>query len=299
MVNSSLIKKLAKEHGFDICGITPATHLQANQIAFDRWIAMGYGEPLEYINRYYDIRFDPSKLVESGKSVIVCAVSYKNQYSHGYDSPHTPKIASYALSRDYHKTIRKRLKKLLGALQNLYPNLAGRCFTDSAPLLEKQLASNAGIGWIGRQSLLISPEFGSFILLGEIVIDDNVDIYDTPYEENGCNGCHKCIDSCPVSAINNDRTIDTRRCISCRTVEIENNSKLALNGWIFGCDECQSCCPHNQITPQHNNPDFDPISTPPTTAQEWREMSEDDFIERFGQTPVKRGGLERIKRLLK
>ncbi|MFR9603736.1 MAG: 4Fe-4S double cluster binding domain-containing protein, partial [Rikenellaceae bacterium] len=158
-------------------------------------------------------------------------------------------------------------------------------------------AVNAGLGWIGRQSLLISPKFGSFILLGEIVIDDIPDQYDTPYLDNGCKGCRRCIEACPASAINNDLTIDTRRCISCRTVEVENNSEVTLNGWIFGCDECQSCCPHNLKSPMHTNPDFDTIVSPPTRG-EWEEMDEGRFIDLFGSTPLKRAGIERIKRSL-
>ncbi|MFR9603859.1 MAG: QueG-associated DUF1730 domain-containing protein, partial [Rikenellaceae bacterium] len=151
MISSSLIKELASEHGFDMCGIAPATLLATNKVAFDRWMSSGYGQPLEYLKRYHEVRFDPSKLLDGGRSVIVCACSYKNDFSLGYDNPNTPKIASYALSRDYHKTIRKRLKRLLKCIQNLYPSTNGRVFTDSAPLLEKQLAVNAGLGWIGRQ----------------------------------------------------------------------------------------------------------------------------------------------------
>ncbi len=298
MIPHSLITRAAKEHGFDICGVTSATPLRENQQYFDEWIASGYGEPLEYMTRYYDIRFDPSKLIEGGRSVIVCGINYKNQYSLMQNSSSNPRIASYAINLDYHKTLRKRLKLLLKTLEEYQPTLRGRCFTDSAPILEKQLAVNAGLGWIGKQSLLITPEYGSFVLLGEIVIDDIVDSYDTPFTESRCGGCRRCIDSCPVLAITDNRTIDTRRCISCRTVEVDDfTAGLTLNGWIFGCDECQSCCPHNQQTPQHSNPDFTPIVTPPT-HKEWGSINQDLFIEKFGTTPLKRTGIDRIKRLL-
>ncbi len=297
MISNSLIKELALKHGFDICGITRALPLDKNRGHLEQWLNEGYGEPLEYMTRYMDVRCDPSKIIDSARSVIVCATNYKNEYSLLEAKASTPRIASYALTRDYHKTIRKRLKALLAEIKSAYPTINGRCFTDSAPLFEKQLAVDAGIGWIGRQSLLISPALGSFTLLGEIVIDDHVDLYDSSIAEVGCGECRRCIEKCPVGAINDNRTIDTRKCISCRTVEIDDDSELTLNGWIFGCDECQSCCPHNQRTPLYQNPDFAPIVTPPS-LKEWSEMSDLEFNDRFGQTALKRAGLERVKKLI-
>ncbi len=246
------------------------------------------------MSRYQDVRFSPSLLIDGACSVIVCAINYKNRHSLSQGSSQDPKIASYALNRDYHKTIRKRLKRLLKALQERYPGLEGRCFVDSAPLLEKQLAVDAGLGWIGRQSLLITPEHGSFVLLGEIVIDRSVDIYDTPYQGKGCGACRLCTERCPAQAITSERMIDARRCISCRTVEVDNNSDITLAGWVFGCDECQICCPHNSSTPLQDDPDFMPIIEPISTS-EWSELSQEQFAEEFGATPLKRAGLERIK----
>ncbi len=295
MIDITDIKSLALTHGFDLCGVTLSTPLHANREYFGRWIGEGYGEPLEYLKQYEDIRYNPSLLLDNAKSVIVCAVNYKNEYS---ITPSSPKIASYALCRDYHKTIRKQLKALLKSLQQLYPTLSGRCFTDSAPLFEKQLAVNSGLGWIGRQSLIVTPQFGTFILLGEIVIDQEINEYDTPNPKNLCGSCTRCIEACPVGAINNNRTIDTRRCISCRTVEVDDSTDLTLNGWIFGCDECQSCCPNNRNTPIGDNPNFRPIAHP-ATQNEWSNMSNEEFIEQYGSTPLKRAGLERIKRALK
>lgn len=291
MVDISHIKKLALTHGFNICGATRATPLLENKRYFTEWLDGGYAEPLPYIFNFQDVRFNPSTLLDGARSVIVCGVSYKNEYSL---SQAPPRIASYALCRDYHKTIRKMLKSMLRDMQQLYPNLQGRCFTDSAPLLEKQLAVNCGLGWIGRQSLLINPQYGSFILLGEIVIDLEIDTYNTPYELNHCKNCRLCIDSCPVGAINENRTIDTRKCISARTIEFDDShSCLPLNGWIFGCDECQSCCPHNKKTPLHSNRNFD-ISTPHLSSEEWQILNEDDFTQHFAATPLKRAGIDRI-----
>ncbi len=297
MLNAYTIKNIATQMGFDLCGITPAQHLEVAESRFREWQTCGYGNTLEYLSRYEDVRFDSSKLIPNAKSVVVCAVSYKSEYSvSGQANTNNPKIASYALNRDYHKTIRRRLKAMLSALVAIYPQLSGRVFTDSAPLLEKQLAVNAGLGWIGRQSLLITPEFGSFILLGELVLDMECDEYSSEYLGDRCGGCRRCIDSCPAQAINDNRTIDARRCISCRTVEVDvAGDDLPLAGWIFGCDECQSCCPHNQHTPLHTNPDFDPIITP-IPADEWLNMDEPEFIQKFGTTPLKRATLPRLQR---
>lgn len=185
---------------------------------------------------------------------------------------------------------------MLKQLQEHYPSLNGRAFTDSAPLFEKQLAVDAGLGWIGRQSLLVTPKYGTYVLLGELVLDCHVDIYDKPMASIGCGECHRCIDACPNQAVNDNLTIDARRCISCQTIERSNDDNTPLHGWIFGCDECQMCCPYNKQAPQHTNRLFDPIFNPcEITRGEWLTMSEEIFLDRFGTTPMRRSGLQRIK----
>lgn len=243
-----------------------------------------------------ELRFDTSRLFDGGQSVIVCAINYRSEQS--VEVTH-PRIASYALRRDYHKVIKKRLKALLKALKDQYPTIEGRPFCDSAPLLEKQLAQSAGLGWIGRQSLLVTPQFGSYVLLGELIVNMPCDSYDTPYTESGCKGCRSCIDRCPVGAINDNLTIDTRRCISSRTVEIAHDtSELTLSNWIFGCDECQICCPHNANKPLHSLTDFDSVITPPS-KEEWLKMDDTEFQNLAVGTPLKRSSLGRIQRIIK
>ncbi len=294
MVSATYIKSLSRKYGFDLCGVTRVSMQTLHRGYFESWLARGYAGELEYMSRYQDIRFDPSGLMTGAQSVIVCAVNYKNSYSLRQGVANTPRIASYALSRDYHKSIRKNLRSMLRELQTLYPELSGRCCVDTAPLLEKQLAIDAGLGWRGRNSLLVTPEYGSFVLLGEIIIDSEVDSYDSPYGGDGCGECHRCVDSCPASAITDERTIDARRCISARTVEHENSSDITLNGWIFGCDECQQCCPHNRKTPLFSNSDFRPLATP-LTSDEWQCLSEAEFSEMYGSTSIKRAGLTRLQ----
>ena len=167
----------------------------------------------------------------------------------------------------------------------------------SAPLAEKSYARRAGLGWIGRQSLLVNPKFGSMMHLGELVIDVDVDEYDTPMEGVGCGSCRRCVEACPNRAILDNRTIDTRCCISCRTIEREDDGDTTpLHGWIFGCDICQSVCPFNAHAPLHRNPQFDPVITPEMLSAERLEtMTDEEFATIAKPTPLLRAGFERIK----
>ena len=297
MLSHSAIKTLATEVGFDLCGIARATRFEQNEQAYNRWLEHGYDSTLEYMRRNCDKRFDTTKLVEGAQTVVVCAVSYKSPISGGYSPDDNCKIASYACNRDYHKTIKKMLLSMLKELQALHADLSGRAFVDSAPIFEKQYAVEAGLGWIGRQSLLITPEYGSYVLLGELVLNMEADAYDVPYEGVGCGECRRCMDACPNGAIIEPMTINTARCISCHTIEAEPQVQLDLHGWFFGCDECQNCCPYNRQAKPHRNPSFDPLFDPRNiSAEQWTAMSEEEFSTQFGSTPLKRSGLERIKK---
>ena len=296
MLSHDTIKTIATEIGFDLCGIARASVFEKNEQAYSRWLEKGYDSSLEYMRRNCDKRFDVSQLVDGAKSVVVCAVSYKSDISGGYSPEDGCRIASYACARDYHKSIKKMLLTMLKQLQVAMPSLAGRAFVDSAPILEKQYAVEAGLGWIGRQSLLITPEYGSYILLGELVLNEEVDRYDTPYTGVGCGECRRCMDACPNGAIVEPMTIDTSRCISCHTIEAEHSTPLDTHGWIFGCDECQNICPYNGRAAMHRSVHFDPLFNPrEISAEEWLQMSDEEFSARFGTTPLKRSGLERIK----
>lgn len=297
MLTSRIIKACAAEVGFDLCGVTCCRHLADNEHRFRTWLAEGYHSSLGYLERNAEKRFDPRLLVEGARTAVVCAVSYKNRFSAGYPAGCRTKIASYACNRDYHETIRTMLGRLFEALRGHWPGLKGRAFVDTAPLAEKQLAVEAGLGWIGRQSLLVTPQFGTHVLLGELLLCDETDACDAPFEGEGCGACRACMEQCPTGAIVAPRTIDTRRCISCHTVERAPDDPVDLHGWIFGCDACQSCCPHNRRTPQHAHPAFDPCFDPlELTPERWQTMSEAEFDRLFGATPLTRSGLERIRR---
>ena len=290
MLDTGVIKRLAQDVGFNLCGIAQCRKLEQDSGFLRKWLDKGYGSTLEYMKRNIDRRGDATTLVEGAKSVIVCAVSYKNEISNGYFYNHNAKIASYACTTDYHATIKQMLFDLCNRIKEIEPDFSARCFVDSAPIFEKRYAVEAGLGWIGRQSLLITPEYGSFVLLGEIVTTAECNRYDTPYEGVGCGECRRCVETCPNSAIK-ERHIDTSRCISCATIEQRgDNDKCNLHGWIFGCDECQTVCPYNQKAPLFSNPKFAPLFDPTAmTPQEWAALSEEEFVERFGSTPLMRG----------
>ena len=296
MIPKILITNAAREVGFDIVGVVPAMALDEEACRFEKWLSEGHHSTLSYLERNREKRFDASKLVDGARSVVVCGVSYLSEYSRGYPEGWRTKIASYALNRDYHISIKQMLTALAERLKEQAPQLRFRTFTDSAPLAEKSYARRAGLGWIGRNSLLVTPDYGSMLLLGELVIDEDVDEYDEPREYVGCGECRRCVDVCPNGAISEGRYIDTRRCISCRTIEpMAAGVSIALDGWIFGCDACQVVCPYNQRAKLHTNPNFDPVVDPLSLdAEAWRAMSEEEFDSLAGTTPMTRAGLERI-----
>ena len=221
MIPRNLIINAALEEGFDLVGVVPAEAMPAERNRFSEWLLQGSHSSLSYLERNVEKRFDPSLLVEGCRSVVVCAVSYLSPYSRGYAEDCRTKIASYALARDYHVTIKTMLGRVAQRLAEYAPEIRFRAFTDSAPVAEKSLAVRAGLGWIGRNTLVVNPRLGSMMHLGELFISEDVDDYDTPMTGVGCGTCRRCVEACPNGAISDDRTINTHRCISCRTIERE------------------------------------------------------------------------------
>lgn len=295
------VKKWAAEVGFDLCGIAAITPLTEAEHRYRRWLEEGHHASLDYLTRHIEKRFDASQLVEGARTVVVCAVAYKSPVSEGYPTDHRTKIASYACNCDYHTTIKEMLYHLLARMREVYPEIAGRAFVDSAPLAEKSWAVEAGLGWIGRQSLLITPQYGSFIHLGELVLTAEADQYDAPFEGTRCGSCRACINHCPTHAIlDEEHMIDAGRCIACHTIEREPTIAIDLDGWIFGCDACQQCCPYNLHAPIATNEAFRPLFDPRALdAETWQTMSDEEFSARFGATPLVRAGLYRIKANIK
>jgi epoxyqueuosine reductase len=262
MFKLSQIKELAREVGFDLCGVAQCAMLEDDRAFLQRWIEQGFASSLDYLKRNIECRADANRLVEGAKSVVVCAVAYKSPISDGYPEGHNAKVASFACADDYHVTIKQMLFALCEKLKAIDADFSARCFVDSAPIFEKRYAVEAGLGWIGRQSLLVTPQYGSFVLLGEVVMTAECDSYDTTYEGVGCGECRRCVEACPNGAVK-ERHIDTSRCISCATVECRGGEEgLDTHGWIYGCDECQSVCPYNGKAPYFTNQKFAPKFNP-------------------------------------
>ena len=337
MIPQNLIINAAREVGFDLVGVVRAEAMTTEHDRFCRWLAAGHHSTLTYLERNIDKRFDARLLVEGARSIVVCGVSYRSPLGDGYAEGWRTKVASYALARDYHITIKEMLAALAARLKEYAPDMTFRAFTDSAPLAEKSLAVRAGLGWIGRNSLLVNPDLGSMLHLGELVISEDVDAYSMPMTAVGCGECRRCIAACPNGAISEDRSINTHRCISCRTIEREasitrdgggealvgsatresgggagicgatresgggacetEGEPIRLDGWIYGCDACQSVCPYNRRAPMHRNSSFDPLFDPTTLdAAQWLAMSEAEFRAMAGTTTMPRAGLARIQR---
>lgn len=274
--------------GFDAWGVVRAEKLSDAKTRFEEWLAGGGAYRLDYLHRNIDKRFDARLLLSDAKSIVVGAVSYKNRFSDGYKPDFDARVASYALSNDYHTTLRDMFRQVALGLGFANPKSVKVC-VDSVPLAEKSLAKLAGIGWIGRNSLIINPSLGSFMVLGALILPEECDEYSTPYEGDGCVGCGRCLLRCPTGAIAPNRTIKTDRCISNRTVEQSHDEPFDTQGWVFGCDECQTCCPHNVATPYFLNPHFTPRITPTDyDSNFWAKVTPEEGENLFEGTPIVR-----------
>jgi len=261
LLSAKHIKSCAARVGFAACGIARAGCLSDAEYALDAWLADGLQADMGYMEEHTAMRRDPRLLVEGAQSVIAVLVPYK--YDRTMEGP--SRIAQYAYGEDYHERMKRMLYQLLATLSEQYPELEARPCVDTAPISDKCWAVRAGLGWIGRNSLLVNPVYGSFCFIGELVTTAEVDCYDDPItseREEGapsCADCHRCVDACPNGAIvsrgdeqNPFYQIDARRCTSYNTIENraeELPSSLHTRGYIFGCDICQLVCPYNQQAP--------------------------------------------------
>lgn len=293
---SEQIKQKALELGFDACGITSAQFLKEHEPLLYDWLSREYQGEMEYMTNNLEIRLDSSKIIENGKSVIVVLKSY----NHSNDYNTRLKISKYAKGIDYHFVMKEGLSKLLSFIQQNHTNVKGRAFVDSAPLLERALAQKAGLGWIGKNAMLIHKELGSFVFIGELVVDIEL-AYDKPYRKEHCGSCSLCLNNCPASAIVSPKIIDARRCISYLTIEkrgeLDDYDKQVLNNWIFGCDACQDVCPWNKKAKEVSEDWFvkykDELNI---SKEEWLEMTSNQFKKKYKSSPLQRAGLKQIIR---
>jgi epoxyqueuosine reductase len=297
---SQNIRTKALELGFDACGISRAKKLESDRNKLNEWLNNGFHGTMGYMANHFDKRVNPAELVEGAKSVVSVLLNYHTEQKQ--EDPEAPVISDYALGQDYHHVLKGRLAKLLLFIPTELSPCEGRAFTDSAPLLEKALAREAGLGWIGKHSLLIHPRMGSFIFIGELVLDLELE-YDEPFGNSLCGSCTRCIDSCPTGAIIAPSTLDATKCISYLTIEtredIPENLTPKLSNRLVGCDICQQVCPWNSRAIQHKVAEFDPKSDLlGMTSEAWRTLDKPTYKRLFKGTAVERAGYNRIKATL-
>ena len=286
---SKLIKQWAAELGFTFCGIAKAEFLEQEAPRLDAWLKQDYHGKMQYMENYFDMRLDPRLLVPDAKTVI--SLSY-NYFTTQQQTANTFKIAKYAYGEDYHPVIKEKLSILLQKIQTTIGDVQGRCFVDSAPILEGAWAVKAGMGWVGKHSLVLQKQHGSFFFLSEVIIDAELE-YDTPFNTDHCGTCTACIDACPTNAIVHANVVDGSKCISYATIELKDNLpdsfKNKMEDWIFGCDICQDVCPWNRFSKEHKEDKFKPNKKLLSMdKREWQEITEEVFQEIFKKSAVKR-----------
>jgi epoxyqueuosine reductase len=296
---SQLIKAEAKRLGFLSCGISKAGFLEEEAPRLESWLNKNHHGEMKYMENYFDKRLNPTLLVEDAKSVVSLLLNYYPSESQNSESY---KISKYAYGQDYHFVIKEKLKELLHTIQTEIGDVSGRAFVDSAPVLDKAWAAKSGLGWIGKNSNLLTQQVGSFYFIAELIIDLDLE-YDYATTDH-CGTCTACIDACPTEAIVAPYVVDGSKCISYFTIELKENIPLEMKGkmddWMFGCDVCQDVCPWNRFSKPHNEPLFNPNPEILSfTKKDWEEITEDTFRKVFKNSAVKRTKLEGLQRNIK
>ncbi len=301
-MHSLAIKQKAKELGFDFCGIAKAQFLEDEAPRLEKWLNQNQHGHMYYMANHFDKRLDPRKLVDGAQSIISVLANYFPDKDLALSSSETYKVSKYAYGIDYHIVIKERLKKLLLFIEDKIGKVNARIFVDSGPVMDKAWASRSGLGWIGKNSNLITKSYGSFFFIGEIILDVVLD-YDHAIADY-CGTCTRCIDACPTNAIHEPYVVDGSKCISYFTIELKEDIPIDVKGkfnnWVFGCDICQDVCPWNRFSRPTSFQEFQPIPELTTmTNQEWEELTQEVFDQLFKKSPLKRARLEGLRRTIR
>jgi epoxyqueuosine reductase len=296
-----LVKQLAAELGFDFCGIAKATKLDDDARRLESWLNKGMHGGMHYMERYFDMRIDPGKLVPGARSVITLLLNYFPNVKQHNDEV---KISKYAYGKDYHEVIREKLNKYLENIKMGIGDFHGRGFVDSAPVLERTWAQRSGLGWVAKNGNLINKQMGSFFFIATLITDLDL-VPDEPFAKDYCGSCSRCIDACPTDAILPGKVVDGSKCISYFTIELKemlipNEMKGKFENWMFGCDICQDVCPWNRFSKPTNEIEFTPLpGILDLSTKEWEMMTEEKFKKIFDHSPLSRSKLKGIQRNLK
>ncbi|MFZ4476464.1 MAG: tRNA epoxyqueuosine(34) reductase QueG [Saprospiraceae bacterium] len=292
------IRTEAQRLGFDFVGFAKAERLDAEARKLEQWLHQGAHGKMGYMENHFDLRIDPTLLVPGAKTVICLAYNYFTDDLQ--EDPEAPKISRYAYGTDYHFVVKDKLKALFQYMQDTFGEIDGRCFVDSAPVMEREWAHRAGLGWNGRNTLTIHPKRGSYFFLAEIICDLPL-LYDDPIRDH-CGTCRRCIDACPTEAIAPEGYfLDASKCISYLSIElraeIPSEFKDQMQNWMFGCDICQDVCPWNRFAQPHTEPAFEPHpELLPMRKSAWEALNDDTFGKIFKKSAVKRIKYEGLRR---
>lgn len=284
------IQNKARELGFCAVGFSPSAELTSERQPLQNWLQMGYHASMGYMENHLEMRLNPQLLVDGAKSVITLLHNY---YTPQLQPNSAPIVSRYAYGSDYHEVIKEKMEILFSFIKEYHcPQLEGRMFVDSAPVLEKAWAVKAGLGWIGRNSLLLTRKMGSYVFISQLITNLPVDEF-AQQESNRCGNCTRCVDACPTGALLGNGTVDGGKCISYLTIELKSDIppefKGKMEGRVFGCDICQEVCPWNQRLTPHTEPQFNirGVLLEPD-IEKWRNMTQEQFSETFKKSPVKR-----------
>ncbi len=294
------IKERAQVAGFDKVGIVRAQPLTAERARLQDWLSRGYAGEMSWMNRDPHKRADPSEIFPNAKSVIVVALNYFTDHHH-QDLPRTGKVSRYAWGDDYHDVVGAKLNSLLDWIRSTCPQAEGKVCVDIQPMMDKAWAVRAGLGWLGKHTNVITPEHGSWIFIGELLLNLELE-YDAEQIADHCGTCTRCIEACPTAAITEPYLVDSTRCISYATIELRTpelppDIKTNLEGWFYGCDICQDVCPWNRFELPTSETRFEPRpGNVEASLSEVLELTPESYAERFRNSAMKRAKLSGLKR---
>ncbi len=297
---SEYIKTLAAVAGFDFCGIAAARPLDEEARKLENWLHQGMQGKMQYMEKHFDLRVNPYKLLPGAKSVICFLLNYFPEINQEADAP---KISKYAYGTDYHEVIRPKLESVMSAMKEKMGDFHGRGFVDSAPVLERSWAVLSGLGWVGKNGNLISKKNGSFFFIATLIVDLELS-YDAPVRADYCGSCTRCIDACPTEAIGPDKVVNGSKCISYFTIELKDllipdEMKNQFDDWMFGCDTCQDVCPWNRFSKPHHEPAFTALTEVLSYNEtDWQDVTEEKFKTIFAGSAIRRAKYAGIRRNL-